>query len=222
MKARAKRKRFRGTSTIVDPQRATQPRIDEANLELYDVRFWFNCSPKKCIEHPIAQKVLRLFDPAVRPWIMRKSIDEIRAAEELKHSDEQLMRQHIPWWEDIQTELRSADVPAGLVARMADYLAGYVLVRNLSQKITRPAKRLCHNLGISLPPISRPPHRESLRTRLVRLMTSELIEAGVLRKNVPPIIARLFQLVRDPLHRERLDPTSVSRIDRRSRRRGQS
>jgi hypothetical protein len=198
--------------------------MDEAKptLDLDDVRFWFARSAKDCIEHPNVQEVLRSFDPAVRAWIMCKSIDEIRTAEELKHRDEQLARQHLTWWEDVETEIREAEVPASLVARMADYLAGYVLVRDLSHKITRPAKRLCRDLGISLPPSARPPHRESLRARLIRLMTGELIEAGVLRKNIPLVIARLFQLVRDPLHDERLDPASISRIDRRSRRRGRN
>ena len=46
---------------------------------------------------------------------------------------EQVRRQHIPWWEDLRVELLQVAVPVSLADSLADYLSGYVMVRDREQ-----------------------------------------------------------------------------------------
>jgi hypothetical protein len=88
--------------------------------------------------------ILRRLHHPLRPWFQYPTLEEINAARtagekrELERQRnavgvEQVRRQHIRWWDDLQTELLRVRVPASSADSFADYLSGYTMVRDRDQ-----------------------------------------------------------------------------------------
>jgi hypothetical protein len=76
----------------------------------------------------------------LRPWFRFPTLKEIvsaRTAEERKRlekeRDDLIHRQHIPWWQHLRAELLRVEVPVSLADCFADYLSGYMMVRDRDQ-----------------------------------------------------------------------------------------
>jgi hypothetical protein len=149
--------------------------------------------------------------------------------------------QFTPWWQSLRDHLLSC-VPREVADRFADYLTGFLLVqenetprtttvwkRNKNKqeaKVTNADWRQMKNLlkklaegpcdlASALPASTNPPHRESLKTRLIALMYQELVAIGYSRKKIAerylrPVWNAIGEGIRD---------SSLLRTERRSRHR---
>jgi hypothetical protein len=147
---------------------------------------------------------------------------------------EQVERQHVSWWKDIRREIRRIGISGRLAARFACYLSGFIAVSEREQ-----SRRVDHDLAgnpagstwrkakryFARPEIQRvfgkpdffsanPPHKESLKTKLIRLMTEDLVAEGYQREYTPDILTKIWTLIDAEVKAE-----SISRTDRRSRQR---
>src|SRR5258708_21913490 len=139
------------------------------------------------------------------------------------------------WWQSLRNHL-SVIIPEDVVDRFTDYLSGYLLVmenetprssatrENRKKKVNngRQLKKLLRKLNEGpgdldsmLPPSATPPHQEALKTKLIRVMSEELVALGYTRD----IVAyRYLPFVWKAVSHRILD-RSFHRIERRSRHR---
>ena len=91
---------------------------------------------------PAARKIIRDLEHPLRPWFQYpRRKDAAQTAADKREDEEQrraasarqVHRQHISWWEDLRGELLRVEVPISLADSFADYLSGYVLVRDREQ-----------------------------------------------------------------------------------------
>ena len=106
----------------------------------YDVWHWFARDPKACVANTSARRILRGLKHPLRPWFRFPTLEEIisaRTVEERKRlekeRDDLIDRQHIAWWQHLHAELLRVEVPILLAGRFADFLSGYVMVRDRDQ-----------------------------------------------------------------------------------------
>ncbi|HEY4683393.1 MAG TPA: hypothetical protein VIH17_09110 [Candidatus Acidoferrales bacterium] len=215
--------------SVVATEQKLEPR---RGLNEYDVRHWFAADPAACIASAAAQRILRAQRHPFRPWVRFPSQQEINAARTRaeKREIEELQgvagshlveRQHVSWWEDLRGELIKVGVADALAHRFADYLSGYMLVRDQEQQRGTPewrrAKRLFSRMGWKPGPTVNPPHRESLKTTVTRLMVEHLQEQGAPQGKAAYMVTSVWELIGkgDP----ESDPASTARVARLSRRR---
>jgi hypothetical protein len=144
--------------------------------------------------------------------------------------------QFTPWWQSLRNHL-SVNLPAEVVDRFTDYLSGYCLVlenetprrsatwEDRSKKVDdnwRQLKKLLRKLngGVGdvesmLPASATPPQQEGLKTKLIRVMSEDLVALGYSRK----IVADKFLPVVWDAVCDRILGRSFLRIERRSRQR---
>jgi hypothetical protein len=147
-----------------------------------------------------------------------------------------LDEQFTPWWQGLQNHLNSF-LPEEVVDRFADYLSGFLLVvenetpRNSakwedrskkSNSDWRQLKELLRNLNgkpgdaaSMLPASATPPRQEALKTKLIRVMSEELVALDYSRK----IIADRFLPFVWHAVGDRILGRSFLRTERRSRHR---
>jgi hypothetical protein len=144
--------------------------------------------------------------------------------------------QFTPWWQSLRDYLGNL-VPSEVCDRFADYLGGFLLVqenetpRTYTERKNGGGKTLSGrrqlkkvllilngepgDLKAMLPASTNPPHEESLKTKLICLMSNELAAAGYSRKIIaerflPPTWNAIGETIRD---------SSFLRAERRSRQR---
>jgi hypothetical protein len=144
--------------------------------------------------------------------------------------------QFTAWWQSLRNHL-SDFLPTEIVDRFADYLAGFLLLQENEtprssatwedkSKTTnnefRQFKRLLPKLNgrpgrlqSMLPASTNPPHQESLKTSLIRIMTDELVKVGYSRK----LIAEKYLPETWDAIGETIRDSSFLRTERRSRQR---
>ncbi len=144
--------------------------------------------------------------------------------------------QFTPWWQGLRNHLNSF-LPEEVVDRFADYLSGFLLVvenetpRNSakwedrskkSNSDWRQLKELLRNLNgkpgdaaSMLPASATPPQQEALKTKLIRVMSDELVALDYSRK----IIADKFLPFVWHAFGDRILGSSFLRTERRSRQR---
>ena len=144
--------------------------------------------------------------------------------------------QFTPSWQSLRNHL-AGFLPAKVIDRFADYLAGFVLVlenetprssvseRNGNKNSIngrRELKKFLRSLNggaavsnSMLPPCANPPHREALKTSLMRIMSDELFALDYKRKE---IALTFLPQIWDGMG-ERIFPSSFLRSERRSRQR---
>lgn len=214
-------------------------------LDLNKLLHWFVWDPEKCVMNRQAQRILRSLRHTKRPWIpspnvfdrmsplqrrqlLYRSI-EFRTKEELKDYEKQRARWHRPWWDEVRSvilNLRPPDLPAAhlppdLATRFADYMSAYLLTRTHFKPMREADKQFVRRLVKSMTrgrrrPVSRRAKRgrqADLRTRIIVAMSNELERNNYERTYASQIIATIFELVAE----EKLLPSSISRIIRRSR-----
>ena len=147
-----------------------------------------------------------------------------------------LDEQFTPWWQGLQNHLNGF-LPEEVVDRFADYLSGFLLVvenetpRNSakwedrskkSNSDWRQLKELLRNLNgkpgdaaSMLPASATPPQQEALKTKLIRVMSEELVALDYSRK----IIADRFLPFVWHAVGDRILGSSFLRTERRSRQR---
>jgi len=141
-----------------------------------------------------------------------------------------------PWWQSLRNHLAEF-LPNKIVDRFADYLAGFVLVlenetprssvseRNGNKNSInerRELKKLLRTLNggaavsnSMLPPCANPPHREALKTSLMRILSDELFALDYKRKEIAlTFLPQIWDAIG-----ERILPSSFLRSERRSRQR---
>jgi hypothetical protein len=184
----------------------------------------FCVHPERCVEYPERLLLRRVMHP-FRYWY-----GETRRTEQVK-------RQNVSWWKDLRREVRRVGVPGGLSSRITSYLTGFVLVRDWEDqrsdfkktgRVTsdwRRQKRFLAKMNFDPNPTTRPPQKESLRTRLVSLMEEELFTRMQKRDFCGRLITPLWALINEVIARsaraqtEDMQDETIARIARRSRRR---
>jgi|SRR5215471_9226885 len=118
--------------------------------------------------------------------------------------------QSTAWSESLRKRLNRF-LPHKVVDRFADYLTGFLLVqenetpRSSARKLKKLLRKLNGrpvNPASILPASLSPPHQESLKTRLIALMSEELVALGYTRKKIahrflPPLWDAVGEGIRD-------------------------
>ena len=223
-------------SVVVVPEIKTGP--EQRSPDVIDVLKWFSIDLCECVKSAQASTILRYSANGPRPWL--RSVEtcvEILQPRLLSENDSRLQREirlrlktaaqkreqilsrwRLSWWEDVCSELRAKKISPLLVPSFADYLAGYTLSRELMKsppkRFNMFFRRLTKN-ALGRWPIRASTHKETLRTKLLRLMTSDIQnEPTMTHLKINKILTDIFSLVGD-----KLSPESTARIVRRSRRR---
>ncbi len=207
------------------------------SLDEDDVWHWFARDPRACVAHTAARKIIRGLEHTWRQWFLYPTPQEInsaRTASEKREIEERqsavrenhIRRQHIPWWQDLRDELVRVETPVSLADRFADYLSGYVTVRDREQVKTeggratpqwRRTKRFLKELNLPPSPTTAPPHRQSLKTTLTNLMVGELQRHGASLAKAAQTVNSVWRLIGEAS--DEFDSGSLARAVRRARHR---
>lgn len=190
-----RKRRKRGKEPVVPARASTCEKIQ---LDAFDVRHRFAANPLQCVSTPRDRLVLRDLEFPYRYW----------------HKTPAEAQDRSKFWDDLSRYLEKEFGEKNIAHRFADLLVGYLLVTENTTP-GRALRQLRPLVGSA--PTSRPQHRESLQLVLTRAMADDLTRVWKKRKIACEVfIPQIWSAIGI-----RVEPSSILRTERRSRRRTQ-